>query len=471
MFLKKLDRLRQTLAFRLTLWYAGVFLVMCCAAFLLFYLVIGEVIREGTDQDLLEKARSLSSVSRLRGVGALRRQVVIEAQAAGERKIFFRLLYPTGQVFSSSNMSYWRDIAVGEKAIRHLLETNQPVFETIRAPDRNHQVRLLYALIDPTLVIQLGQSLESSTRIVEAFQRIFIVTMAALLAAAAAVGWFMARRALVGVATVTRTARRISGGSLRERVPAKMGNDEMDQLAGTFNQMLDRIETLVTGIKDMSDNIAHDLKSPITRIRGSAEVTLTTAAGLNDYELMAAGIIEECDRLLEMINTMLLISRTEAGVEKLDATRIDLADVVRNACELFRSLADDRSLTMSCSAPRSCEINGDVRLLQRMLANLLDNAIKYTAAGGRIDVCLRPEDDRAVVVSVRDSGYGIDGKDLPNIFERFYRADPSRSETGAGLGLSLARAVARAHGGDIRVESVENQGSVFRVILPRTRRT
>jgi heavy metal sensor kinase len=467
MFLRRLDKLRRTLAFRLTLWYAGVFLATSCAAFLLFYLLIEAVVRQGTDQDLLEKARSLSSVADSRGPAALEQQVVIEAQAAGERKIFFRLLYPTGQVFSSSNMSYWRDIQIGKQALQRLLQTARPVFETIRVPHRRHRVRILYVLIEPGLIVQLGQSMESAARIVEAFQKIFIFTMAVLLAASALVGWFMARRALSGVAAVTRTARRISRGSLEERVPVKKGPEEIDQLAGTFNQMLDRIGALLNGIREMSDNIAHDLKSPITRIRGSAEVTLSTTAQLQDYEHMAAGIIEECDHLLEMINTMLLISRTEAGVEKLNAARVDIAAVVRNACELFRSVAEDRSLRLNCSAPETCTIDGDVRLLQRMLANLLDNAIKYTPSGGRIDVDLRPREDRTVVVSIRDTGYGISAKVLPNIFERFYRADPSRSESGAGLGLSLARAVARAHGGDIRVESTPGEGSLFRVFLAR----
>jgi signal transduction histidine kinase len=277
----------------------------------------------------------------------------------------------------------------------------------------------------------------------------------------------MARRALVGVETVTRTARRISEGSLEKRVPVKKRADEIDQLALTFNQMLDRIEILVTGIKEMSDNIAHDLKSPITRIRGIAEVSLTAGSSMQEYESMAAGTVEECDRLLDMINTMLIISRTEAGVTQLDCQKLDITNIVRDARDIFQSPADDKGLTLAYSGPDNADISGDMRLIQRMVANLLDNAIKYTPANGRIDVRVAAGADQSVQITVQDNGRGISVKDQEHIFERFYRCDPSRSQAGTGLGLSFARAVARAHKGDISVSSTIGEGSTFTVTLPK----
>jgi heavy metal sensor kinase len=280
-------------------------------------------------------------------------------------------------------------------------------------------------------------------------------------------GWFMARRAVAGVETVTQTARQISEGSLKERVPVKKHQDEIDQLALTFNQMLDRIQTLVNGIREMSDNIAHDLKSPITRIRGISEVTLTTGASDKDYETMAASTIEECDRLLDMINTMLVISKTEAGVNKLDAQEMDIGAVVRDACELFQSPAEDKDIRLVCDVQGNFGISGDNRLIQRMIANLFDNAIKYTPAGGSVRVTVYPENNHSVAITVKDTGIGISDGNLSRIFERFYRCDPSRSEAGIGLGLSFARAIARAHGGDITVTSIPEKGSTFIVTLPK----
>lgn len=467
MFLKKINSIRHTLAFRLTLWYAGIFMLTSCVAFFFFYFLITSVIRDRTDQDLLGEARTLSSILKLRGSEAVKRQIIFEAQAAGEKKIFFRLLSFDGQEFSSSNMSYWLDISIGQTAINQLIREKRPVFDTISLPDRKHKIRILYAHIGRSIILQLGQSMESYTRFIEAFRKIFVTTMASLFIFAALIGWFMARRALAGVESVTQTARHISEGSLKERVPVKKNQDEIDQLAITFNQMLDRIQTLVTGIREMSDNIAHDLKSPITRIRGLSEVSMTTGVSEKEYENMAASTIEECDRLLDMINTMLVISKTEAGVNKLDAAEMNIGAVARDACELFQAPAEDKDLRLICNVSGNFNISGDNRLIQRMVANLLDNAIKYTPAGGKVEVKVQTENNHALALTVKDSGIGISEKDRSRIFERFYRCDPSRSEAGIGLGLSFARAIARAHGGDITVTSELNQGSTFTVTLPK----
>jgi heavy metal sensor kinase len=401
------------------------------------------------------------------GVEAVKGAAVIEAQAAGVKKVFFRFLSLNGQAFSSSNMSYWKDILIDEMALRELLGGSSHVFETIAIRDRREEVRILYAMISPSIILQVGQTMESYSRFLDAFKGIFITTMTFLILLAAGVGWFMARRAVSGVEAVTRTAQKISGGTLEERVPVKARGDEIDQLATTFNQMLDRIQTLLTEIKEISDNIAHDLRSPITRIRGIAEVTITTGKSLNDYENMAASTIEECDRLLDMINTMLMISKTESGVDKLLHEEIDLTALAQEACELFKPTAEDKGVSLSCDVPKVSHFIGDTQMIQRMISNLLDNAIKYTPSGGSVTVSII-DNDTDVVVSVKDTGGGISSNDLSRIFERFYRCDQSRSQPGIGLGLSLARAIARAHGGEITVTSNLDQGSTFTVILPKS---
>ncbi len=457
---------RHTLAFRLTLWYAGIFTVSSCVAFLLFYTLITSFIRERTDQELLAEVNRFSALLVSEGAEAVRNAAVLEAQAAGVKKVFFRFLSLNGQVFSSSNMSYWKDIPINERAIRDLLGGRSHAFETITIPERKEEVRILYAILSPSTILQVGEAMESYSRFLDAFKGIFIATMTFLIVVAAGVGWFMARQAVSGVEAVTRTARKISGGTLEERVPVKARGDEIDQLAFTFNQMLDRIQALLTELKEMSDNIAHDLKSPITRIRGIAEVTLTTAGSMKEYETMAASTIEECDRLLDMINTMLMISKTESGVVEPSREEIDLKGLIEKACELFGPSAEDKGVTLSCNAPDRIRLVGDSQMIQRMLSNLLDNAVKYTPPRGSVTVSVS-EIEAQVSISVHDTGIGISEDDLPRIFERFYRCDQSRSEAGIGLGLSLARAIARAHGGDITVTSALNQGSTFTVTLPK----
>ncbi|RPJ72971.1 MAG: HAMP domain-containing protein [Desulfobacteraceae bacterium] len=462
---KKRAEIRRSLAFRLTLWYAGVFLLSAGIAFVFFLYLITTTLRGRTDQDLLAGVKSFSTVMARQGMEAVKRQAVLESQAAGEKQIFIQLVFPDGRLFSSSNMSYFQHIPVSIEAIRRMLEQGEPLFATVRSPDRSHEIRVVYARLGPGLVIHLGQAMEDLARVIDAFQKVFLVVMAALFILAAGVGWFMARRALSGVERVTRTAQGISGGSLTERVPVRGRGDEVDQLAVTFNQMLDRIETLVTGIKEMTDNIAHDLKSPITRIRGQAELALTGEGSREEYETMAGSTVEECDRLLAMIDTMLFISRTEAGVTQPELREVDLAAVVADACRLFQALAEEKRIRLSCDSPKALTISGDIRLLQRMLANLLDNAIKYTPPEGSVRVSARRVSPHQVSIEVADTGPGISQSDLPHVFERFYRGDPSRTQAGAGLGLSFARAVARVHGGDITAVS-PGAGSVFAVSIP-----
>ena len=467
---KNQPKIQHTLAFRLTFWYACIFSISTIVTFTFFYFFITTVIRNQTDQDLKKQAGVFSSMLAVNGLETVERVAILEAQASGEKKLFFRLLYPTGVAFSSSNMSYWGNVGINRSAINRLVRDNRPVYETVDIEDRQHRVRILYDFLGSDIILQLGQTMENQSRFVELFKKLFLVTLSVLIILAALIGWLLARHAVAGVRAVTYTARNIAEGTLDQRVPVTGRGDEIDQLATTFNQMLGRIQTLVASIREMSDNIAHDLKSPITRIRGMAEIALTTSKSIKDLEDMAAGTIEECDRLLDMINTMLFISKTEAGVGHLEIVDLDLAAVVRNACELYQPVAEDKNVDLACKVQAGCQIRADARMIQRLVSNLIDNAIKYSSANTQVQVVLSTDSPHEARLIVRDAGIGISAEDLPHIFERFYRSDPSRShgqaDAGVGLGLSLAQTIARAHGGRIEVESRPSHGSTFTVFFP-----
>ncbi len=463
MFFAKINTLWRTLAFRLTLWYALVFVVSAAIVFFLFYMSIRAMIQQRMDADLLNKSKEFASAYALQGSDMLRRAAILHAQSTGEREMFFRLFYPSGIVFSSSNMVFWKNVGINRRAVNAVLGSRNHYFLNYDVKGLQYAARIIYYRIDQTIILQMGYARQSEERLLQAFRRLFVLTMSGLLIVSAGIGWFMARRALSGVANVTRTAQQISEIDLNARVPIQRRHNEIDLLADTFNQMLDRIQTLVTDIRQMNDNIAHDLRSPITRMRGLAEVTLTSQQDIDEYQHMAASTIEECDRLLDMINTMLTISRTQREMATEDRQPIELDTLVRDACELFQPLAEDNDIQLMCRSEARGVVMGDRHMLQRLVANLIDNAIKYTNSGGTVTVTLNRQGKNRLVLQVCDTGIGIKPDDLLKIFDRFFRGDRSRSQEGAGLGLSLARAIARAHGGDIRVQSDAGKGSTFTV--------
>ena len=311
-----------------------------------------------------------------------------------------------------------------------------------------------------------GLSKQDLSNIRNDFRELLAWPLLIIIVISALIGWFLARRALSGVVQLTRTASAVSEGALNKRVPVKGQRDEIDQMAVTFNIMLERIETLINGMKETNDNIAHDLRSPIARMRGLAEASLTGKTADGDYQALAGHIIEECDRLLAMINTMLDISEAEAGVIKLNIESIDVVSMIHDAVDLFHPVAEYKHIDIKIQAPDKVHLSTDKRRLQRVFGNLLDNALKYSQSSNIILTTVRT-DDSHVIIEICDNGGGISREDLPHIFDRFYRAEKSRTEPGNGLGLSLAKAFVMSLGGSITVASTLCEGSMFTVLLPR----
>ena len=481
-----MNKLFRSFTVRLTLWYALLFCISALVAFVGIYFLISSEIQSRTDEYLQKQVDEIARIYQLQDIATAITIARLQAEAAGEKRAFFRMFYRTGVVFASANLSQWGQVGMNRTAAAILVSGAPHFLETrhLPGPGSQRQVRIIYRRIGADIILQWGVSLDEEFALLASFKRVFLTVMVVLLAGAMAVGAFMARRAMSGVEKIARTARRITQNDLDARVPVGRRGDEIDELAVTINQMLDRIQSLVANIRRMNDNIAHDLRSPITRIRGLAEVTLarahagqrkqgnvSTPAGqsyLDEFVHMAASTIEECDRLLDMISTMLTISRTESGVEHLDRKPVDLWVTAKQACELFQPVAEDRGIELIMQPENVAGIvNGNEKMLQRMIANLLDNALKYADCGGKVIVGLSVDSVPGMVcLTVTDTGSGIEDRDLPHIFERFYRADQTRGTSGAGLGLSLALAVARVHGGRIEVKSKPGRGSTFKVILP-----
>jgi signal transduction histidine kinase len=286
-------------------------------------------------------------------------------------------------------------------------------------------------------------------------------------------GLFVTRRVLRRVDAMTETSRTIMAGDLGGRLPVDGTGDELDRLAENLNVMLERIEALMHGLKEVTDNIAHDLKTPLTRLRNRSEQALRGAKNEGEYRAALEGTIEDSDGLIRTFNALLMIARAESGQARDDMQEFDAAEIAHDICELYEPLAEEKGIALKVDAEVPAPVYGNRELVSQALANLVDNAIKYTpvpeTAGDNqppaIVVSAANEGER-VLLSVADSGPGIPEADRARVVERFVRLEQSRSQPGSGLGLSLASAVARLHGGELTL--ADNQPGLKCIIaLPR----
>ncbi|MBQ6351801.1 MAG: HAMP domain-containing histidine kinase [Lentisphaeria bacterium] len=291
-----------------------------------------------------------------------------------------------------------------------------------------------------------------------------------LLVIAITCGWLLARRLLAGVGKVSEAALRISGsGDFDCRVSTRGGSTEITDLVDAFNTMNDNNRKLFNEVRSVTDNVAHELKTPLTRLRGAAEITLGDRNAGDHAGELAAVVSEECSEMLALINSLLEITRTESGLAGLNTELVELGDQLRRAHELFLPLAEDLHIEFSLDIPPDpIHVAADRLKLQRVFSNLIDNALKFSDPDGKVAIRLADAGDNAVV-TVSDHGCGISEADLPHIFDRLFRCDASRSRPGSGLGLTLAAAIVRAHGGTIEAASSPGKGSTFTVTLPKAR--
>jgi signal transduction histidine kinase len=460
MFLGKLHNLKNSLLFRLTILYAVSFTALSAVGFLIFYYRIYAVAMESLDLELRADTEKYTALMKEIGLEAVRSAIAEESETGSPEEDFYRLFNFKGDILTTTDMSSWGAVDAQGILLKMQNEGLTYLTQTIPIAERDDKARMITAIIAPDTALQIGESLAEIDEYMDFFFQLLSILVISLIIVSAGIGWLLARRATIDMQEVTDTAEEISNGAYDRRVQLKGRVKEIERLGAAFNRMLDRIQSLLKSMKEINDNIAHDLRSPLARIRGIAEMSLLKEKSIDDYKDMAASTVEECDTLIAMINTMLDITEAEAGVNDVQAEEFELTALIRDACELFRPIADDKKINLKISLPESLILTSDRKKMQRIVTNLLENAIKFTPQNGTITVSAAAQDGE-VRIDFDDNGVGISENDLPRIFERFYRCDRSRSESGVGLGLSLVKAYTESINGTIRVESTLNQGSRF----------
>ncbi len=467
MLLKKVVRPGGTVAARLTLWYTCIFSLSVLFTFSSFFLMARSAIRDQCDHDLFNELKEFSIINDTGGVLKVKEEIFWEAASEGVGNIFIRLFSLEDAEIAATDMASWQGIPDAGESLEKLRASGKDyIFETFKLREQSFGVRAVTGYIGKGFIVQFGELLKDDKIFVDNFIKLFTPGIIILIIIAAFTGWFMAKRALSGVEEVTITAVQISDGSFDRRVKVKSRGLEIERLANAFNAMLDRLHKLFNEMKEMNNNIAHDLRSPLARMRGSAEMALTTVTSLEENKAFAASIIEDCDHLLGMINTMLDIAEAESGVMELRLEQVNITAVIKKACDLFLPVAEDHTICLTTRLSSDCFVFGDSPMLQRMVGNLLDNALKFTPPDGVVTISAMAEKEH-IGISVQDTGIGIAEKELPYIFNKFYRCDSSRAHHGSGLGLSLVKAIVSSHNGSITVSSIPGKGSTFSIKLPK----
>lgn len=447
---------------RLTAQYSLIFIFSALTLFLLAYTLLSDAVREGDRVAMSQKLREYASVSQKKGLTGLLDFLRLERENIDVEQYLLRVDGPDGaRLFN---------LAPAES---HPLPDTLPI-----APSQSVQ---WFFLPDPAGeggltevacrslpgggAVYLGKDASEREELLARFRVIFAGIMVPVTLLGLAAGFVLARRVLTPIKDLIDTVRAIDTGRMDARVPEVGVDDELSELARLFNAMLDKIRTLIAGMREALDNVAHDLRTPATRTLAAVEMA---AATKNDPEELREALLdcaEETRRMVSMLGILMDISEAETGAMRLHLAPTDVARLVAEAAELYEYAAEEKQVSLLAHAAGPLEVVADADRLRQVLANLLDNAVKYTPPGGQVTIAATRL-ATGVAVRVADTGEGMHPDEIPRIFDRLYRADKSRTKRGLGLGLSLVRAVLFAHGVTIDVESVPGKGSAFTFVLP-----
>jgi signal transduction histidine kinase len=460
-------KLIRTTAFRLTLVYLLLFALFAASLLAFFAWNTRRLITEQITTTVNAEASELNEIY-LRG-GLNRLSWAVSRRALRPGANLYLVTAPNGVALEGGNVGA---LSPGVMATTGWSETG---YRRLDENDKaEHRALVKVTELSNGFRLLIGRDLEERRRLFGIVAKGTQWSVLVVIVLGICGGIFVSRRVLARIDAMTGTTQRIMAGDLTGRLPVGRSGDELDRLAGNLNAMLERIEALMNGLKEVSDNIAHDLKTPLTRLRNRAEEALARSSSEADYRAALERTIEESDGLIRTFNALLMIARAESGQARGNMDDFDAAEVASGIYELYEPLAEDDGMTLTVKTS-AAPLHGNRELISQALANLVENAIKYgkpaasaqplgLKAAREIAIEARREGD-SVLLSVTDHGPGIPEADRKHAIERFVRLEASRTQPGSGLGLSLANAVATLHGGELRLGDAR-PGLVATLVLP-----
>ncbi len=457
---------------RLTLWGTVITLAACAAVCVTLYLGLSVSLNaevdsflEGEVQEFLAILRDEQGASFDEIESDIRRELGSRVR----NDLTFRLLDSRGRLILTSH----EDTALPDPwpLTAAAFGDRDTAFETVHThnDDRTTRVCSLRTQLVSRgdFVVQATYSLAGVNAALSNFRNLSLIVLALAAVGSVGGGRILARKSLRPIHAMTSAARKIGANDLSQRLDRSGDGDELDQLADVLNDMLHRLEQQVLRIRQFTADAAHELRTPLAALRGNAEVALSDQATPESRKQALEESIEEYDRLAKLTDDLLLLARADAGHALIQSSPVALHKAVEDVVELFGAVADEQGIVITCEHDRSVVIPADPARIRQVLCNVFDNAVKFTPPGGRIDIRLVADDSNAVI-TITDSGIGVDSANLPHLFDRFYRANTARSRDagGFGLGLPICRTIVEAHGGEILITSNHGQGTCVEIRFP-----
>lgn len=452
---------RLNIRWTLTLWYGGVLAVVLFLFSLVIYLELREELLDRIDQGLHEElAEVVAEVSRHETRASL--QEWLQRRFAHHEGFDYQVTDQYGErIFANPRLLEEEHSFPVRTATKTASYENVP----LGTAGTWRVVATAAQGPDGPLSVRVGRSLSGFEHETTELLLTFLLTGPLALLIASGGGYLLARRALRPVQVITQTARQISAERLKQTFDVDNPHDELGELATTFNEMIERLDCSFTEMQRFTADAAHELRTPLAIIRNEAEVALRTTRSSEEYCQVIGNLLEETNRLSNIADQLLFLSRQDAGLQTLEREVVAIDDLLQEVAGNMQLVAQTKGVSLECPAESQAKIQGDQRQLRRVFYNLLDNAIKYTEAGGSVTLMSQATSEN-VHITVMDTGCGIAADCLPRVFDRFYRCDPARSEVeGAGLGLSICQSIVRAHGGHISIESAIKIGTTVSVTL------
>ncbi|GJM15740.1 MAG: two-component sensor histidine kinase [Thermodesulfobacteriota bacterium] len=465
MSLRFLDNISRNVVTRLTLWYSSVFILSFLLLFGIAYYYIYSSIKYLERRDIQVEHRELTIKHEGGGLPALKEELEFEHKVAGTNFFFVRLINPKNDIVFLNIPDQSTELDF--KELEDIITSENKQWIHLSGIRDLHDWDILSSFLSNGFLLQVGKSTETQLSFLNRFRWIFLAVMGFVITIGIAVGAILANRAVRPARTLNNTLKSILENSdIRARVPIEKTGDEFDGLAAMFNTMLDKNELLITSLRSSLENIAHDIRTPVTRLMGTAELALDSKHDPQSTREALDECIKESQQIITILNALMEISAAESGAIELKIEKTNLSALLKEVVDLYDFIAEGKNITIKTNLPEILTAGIDRNKMRQALSNLVDNSIKYTPKDGSVEIEAY-ERANEVCVKISDTGVGIDPEEIDRIWERLYRGDKSRSQKGLGLGLSIVKPIIEAHKGHIEVSSQPGRGSIFTIHLPK----